>query len=289
MIFRKKGMQKIKQTYTHIVIIGNGFDLNKNLKTRYSDFVNSIEFRNLLNSGNYLVDYLFKKHEFQRWIDIENELKTYSLNQNISEAIINFEQDFSALSNALKTYLKTIKYDDLDEQALSYKLLSAIKDTDFLILDFNYTKTTETILLNLGIIKESIDERLIKVHGSIDEQEIIFGVEDSARIKPQHVFLRKAYNPHFKAININNNLETLNQLYIFGHSIGETDHMYFKSFFRTFSQPHYYDRGKTIVLFHFGQVGYNQLLMQIDELTSNNLSIFKQNNDFKTKDTSKKK
>ena len=92
----------------------------------------------------------------------------------------------------------------------------------------------------------------------------------------------------FKAINIKNNLENMSYLYIFGHSLGETDHMYFKDFFLTYSQPYNYDKGKELVLFYYGNDGYKQLLMQIDSLTNNNLTIFKQNNKFTTKDTLKK-
>ena len=66
-----------------VAIIGNGFDLNLGLKTSYSDFVNSKDFKSLLNKGNYLVDYLDGKHNLQKWIDVENELKLYSASQNI--------------------------------------------------------------------------------------------------------------------------------------------------------------------------------------------------------------
>ncbi len=277
----------IRQDYSHIAIIGNGFDLNLGLKTSYSDFVNSKEFKSILNAGNYLADYLEGKHNLQKWIDVENELKLYSKTQNILEAAEQFRADFSVVSTTLKNYLATLSYDNLNKSAYAYKLLEIIKNEDFLLLDFNYTQTTETILLELGISQNEIDERLIKVHGSVQDGEIIFGVEDKADIKPKHVFLRKAYNQNFKAINVIDNLENLKELYILGYSLGETDHMYFDNFFMTYSFAHYYGKGKKITLYYYGVEGYNQLFMQLDELTRKSLSLFKRNNEFKTIDASK--
>lgn len=277
----------IRQDYSHILIIGNGFDINLGLKTSYSDFVNSKEFKSILNIGNYLADDLEGKHNLQKWIDVENELKLYSKSQNILEAAEQFRADFSVVQTTLKNYLATLSYDNLNKSTYAYKLLEIIKNEDFLLLDFNYTQTTKTILLELGISQNEIDERLIKVHGSVQDGEIIFGVEDQADIKPKHVFLRKAYNQNFKATNVIDNLENLKELYIIGHSLGETDHMYLNNFFTTYSYPHYYGKGKKITLYHYGEEGYNQLFMQLDKLTGQNLSLFKRNNDFKTIDTSK--
>jgi hypothetical protein len=277
----------IRQDYSHIAIIGNGFDLNLGLKTSYSDFVNSKEFKSILNTGNYLSDYLEGKHNLQKWIDVENELKLYSNSQYTMEAAKQFKTDFSAVSKTLKNYLETLSYDNLNKSAYSYKLLESIKNEDFLLLDFNYTKTTKTILTEIGISQNEIDERLIKIHGSVEDGEIIFGVEDHAKIIPEHVFLKKAYNQNFKAINVIDNLENLKELYIIGHSLGETDHMYFDKFFSTYSYAHYNGKGKKITLYHYGEDGYNELFMQLDNLTGHHLSLFKRNNDFKTIDTSK--
>ena len=277
----------IRQDYSHIAIIGNGFDLNLGLKTSYSDFVNSKEFKSILNAENYLANYLEGKHNLQKWIDVENELKLYSKTQNILEAAEQFRADFSVVSTTLKNYLATLSYANLNKSAYAYKLLEIIKNEDFLLLDFNYTQTTETILLELGISQNEIDERLIKVHGSVQDGQIIFGVEDQADIKPKHVFLRKAYHQNFKAINVIDNLENLQELYILGHSLGETDHMYFNNFFMTYSFAHYFGKGKKITLYYYGEEGYNQLFMQLDELTRKSLSLFKRNNEFKTVDTSK--
>ena len=68
--------------YQSALIIGNGFDLSLGLSTSYMDFVNSDEFQILLNMQNQLAIYLKVNAELQNWIDIENELKLYSKNED---------------------------------------------------------------------------------------------------------------------------------------------------------------------------------------------------------------
>lgn len=71
----------------------------------------------------------------------------------------------------------------------------------YTILDYNYTETIATILRNQFVDSDLIKQNLIKVHGEASNGDIIFGVEDDAPIKPEHVFLRKAYPRHYKALN----------------------------------------------------------------------------------------
>jgi|GEM_PF-3326905 hypothetical protein len=44
--------------YDLVLIIGNGFDLNFGLKTSYSDFLSSKQFKNLIESNNKLALHL---------------------------------------------------------------------------------------------------------------------------------------------------------------------------------------------------------------------------------------
>lgn len=272
-------------TQKSILIIGNGFDLNLGLKTSYNDFLKSSNFNSLLNSKNNLAIHLKNKHDLANWIDIENELKNYSHNGNVHFRL-NFEQDFENLSNELKKYLLEIDYSSLNKNSKAYELFKKIAEEDFLIFDFNYTRTAKSILSELRFRETEIDARLIKVHGSIDD-DIIFGVEDNANLFPGHVFLRKAYSPNFKGVRINEHIKNTNKLYIFGHSLGETDHMYFEDFFNERSIGVMNYSSNIITLYYYGKASYTQLLTQLDSMTLNKLTKFKQNNQFITVDTSK--
>lgn len=88
-------------------------------------------------------------------------------------------------------YLDRFDYSIIDQKSLAYNLINSIVETNFLILDFNYTKSANIILNQFGFSESEINQRIIKVHGSLEDRKIIFGVEDSANIKIEHVFLKR--------------------------------------------------------------------------------------------------
>lgn len=84
----------MSENYRVVLVIGNGFDLDLGLRTTYSDFMSSCCFldSDFLNpyilskirskiSGVNLFSYLDKKYRYERWIDLENELANWAVNQ----------------------------------------------------------------------------------------------------------------------------------------------------------------------------------------------------------------
>lgn len=257
-----------------VLMIGNGFDLNIGLKTGYSDFINSNNFNKLINK-NPLFWHLYQSHDLQKWIDIENELKAYSSSPNVPE---NFQSLFEELCNCLTDYLNDIDYNLINKSSTAHRLLDYIKNFNFLIINFNYTNTIENILGDFGMNDDEIKKRVIKIHGSVKTNDIIFGVEDNSRIKPSHVFLKKSYSPNFKRIKINKLLRDSAQVMFFGHSLGETDHMYLQGFFQQISSEVY--DAKNVQIFYHGKSGYTELFIQLDALTSKQLAPMRQHNNF---------
>ena len=273
-------MYNIPVNFSHLIIIGNGFDLNLGLKTSYKDFMKSPFFTDSIVQ-NTLCKRLSEKAGLQNWIDIENELKPIS-----NSYPDNFENDFYYLSAKLKLYLRELDYSTLNKNSAAYKLMVEIDKNDFLILDFNYTKSTELILQEIGVDENSIKQRHIKIHGSVEQDDIIFGVEDSAQINKTHIFIKKSFSKIFKGIQFRQQFDKIVQVTVFGHSLGETDHMYFSSFFGTYSHESYFDKGKKLKIYHYGHESYKDLHIQLDALTQRNLSGLKQNNDFEMIDCS---
>lgn len=287
-------MSKLNYFPKKILIVGNGFDLDQKLPTSYSNFIESPYFKNILNNTRNigripsLAYHLNQVKDLIRWIDIENELKIYS--NTYSDSLKNnlFKEQFYTLKRALIGYLRSIDYNNIDRNAVSYNIIKNLIKEDFLIIDFNYSSTIRNILFDLGYQeKDKIEKNLIKIHGSIEEDEIIFGVEDFAEIPNPHVFLKKAYSEIFKGITFDEQLSRATEIHIFGHSLGETDHTYFKNFFDLFSLQHNAKNGKKIFLYHYGETGKHQLYIQLDTLTNRRLSGLKQVNDFKDIDVSK--
>lgn len=99
--------------YQSALIIGNGFDLSLGLSTSYMDFVNSDEFQILLNMQNQLAIYLKVNAELQNWIDIENELKLYSKNEDNAK----FKTEYEALCKQLVVYINNIDYSSINKNS----------------------------------------------------------------------------------------------------------------------------------------------------------------------------
>ena len=128
--------------YQSALIIGNGFDLSLGLSTSYMDFVNSDEFQILLNMQNQLAIYLKVNAELQNWIDIENELKLYSKNEDNAK----FKTEYEALCKQLVVYINNIDYSSINKNSKAYEVLTNLSSTkNNIILDFNYTASTKEI------------------------------------------------------------------------------------------------------------------------------------------------
>ncbi len=258
-----------------VLIIGNGFDRNQNLPTSYDHFLNSIYFQKLIDEENLLALYLKEKRDLELWIDVENELANYSKISNINQEK-HLKQDFKLLSDSLKEYLKNIDYTQIVSDSESYRLLKEVINKDFIILDFNYTDTIYDILSWKFGRKDLAKERIVKVHGNWKE-DIIFGVEDKADIKENHIFLRKGYNKNYSTYNFTEIFEKANSIYVFGHSLGKTDEMYFKDFFKDCSYKSSSISPKEIRIYYHGEDSYDGIMCRLDDMTGQNLSVFKIN------------
>lgn len=215
--------------YNTAIIIGNGFDINLGLPTGYENFIESAQFETLINNGNQLAVHLKNNYNLKNWIDIEKELSLYSM----EGATESYKKEYDDLSASLTDYINDIDYLKMKKHGAAYDLMHQIaKGKSFIILDFNYTKSIRLLLSNFGLSDERIELCHLKVHGEAEKRNIVFGVEDKAPIKPEHVFIRKAYNKSFKALNFTELYKNVSSVMFFGHSLGESDHTYFKELFQ---------------------------------------------------------
>lgn len=270
-------MKLQKDYYDFVLVVGNGFDLNLGLETGYVHFLNSENFKNLIDSSNKLARYLADQFALQNWIDVENELRNYA--EKIQQKMEDLHSDFKELSSALKDFLSSLDYEIINKNSLAYSLIGEFKEGNLLIIDFNYTPTVGIILNELkarGELKSEIEH--IKIHGSIEENDIIFGIEDGARIPSKYVFLKKSSNKNFYAVDFSMAIDGCKDFALFGHSLGETDQMYFKDFFMNAYSKQKKDENQHFIFFHYGEMEYYKLLAQIDRLTLQNITKLKLKN-----------
>lgn len=271
--------------YEVIVVIGNGFDVNLGLKTKYSDFIKSDIFQEEMIS-NSLFKYLFTQYtQNNGWIDAEIELKNYTKSNPE-----NYHEEFKILKQKLTQYLRKTtdresdaykKIHTIETEAL--KIMRDIKDMNFLILNFNYTNTCEDILFHLyngnNELYHNAKKRIIHVHGSIENNNIIFGIEDKANIDEKYIYLKKSVNPNFCILDVETILQRNSEdILFFGYSLGVTDYTYFKDFFARLSL-YSIESGKSVIVFYYGQSNYFDIHKRIDEMSNKSISGIKQRNE----------
>jgi hypothetical protein len=249
-----------------LYIIGNGFDINLGLKTRYSDFY---EYYKHIKSTNDLINDL--KDEISKdilnWSDLELAFGRYMKNLN---SIEEFDQVFEDIVNSLGDYLSneesTLDKNAIDivrfltqlynpERSLAQGEIEEImkfKNEEFAgqwnidIITLNYTRTIENILVDhpFGSVittlrnGNSVLLNSIKhIHGYTNER-MILGVNDISQIgqisfhtnqEIIEALVKRDCNRSQKH-NIDrqceNHVSNADLICIFGSSIGETDNFW---------------------------------------------------------------
>ena len=107
-----------KRDLKKVLVVGNGFDLDLKLKTRYLDFAKSDEWKELYSQETMvkqspLLQFLYGKSFIDKWYDIERALYEYSLIKSDGTYPTEVEKDrkgYHAICDSLCKYLKNHVY-----------------------------------------------------------------------------------------------------------------------------------------------------------------------------------
>lgn len=234
------------------LIIGNGFDIDMGLPSKYSDFAKSIEFKNLVKrvSDMYceeerdksLVLQLQQAYVLSNWFDIEAEIHKYvSNNTDLNDEIINLvRSEFDELKKALANYLKRITTNfKANKDRMSTYLLYWLKGCPLSVVDiyFNYTNPHEYLKLapRVEFVKGGM-YWFTYVHGSLRDNDIVLGcdLQEGEKVNRQLSFMYK-YNMLNRANHVARHILEAKEIIFFGHSINEMDFCYFREFFKVAS------------------------------------------------------
>ena len=261
-----------------LLIVGNGFDLSIGFKTSYGDFMKSSYFPHEETSN--LCSYLHKQYEENMgWIDIENELSEYSrmlttkkLNAQKYNTILDIDslrEEYDELKSSLKCYLQeeTKRAFGPSPDNPAKRVIDQLP-ADSKIISFNYTSIIERMTRDRFCASKG---NLLHIHGSLAPyDDIVFGVEDSAKLSKEHVFLYKAHSRHLKVQEFSDWLNSAERIIFYGYSLGDTDRQYFEKFFRKLCSD---DRTYTeLVFYYYDQSSYDNLIWQLQMLTNHKLT-----------------
>ena len=253
-MFKTKSMINASHDRKVLVIIGNGFDLDLGLKTSYKDFMLSQVFNDYreishLEISSYgklnLFDILQKQFDGydKKWIDVEIELREFAKNVDLSgydnkqEPIEYIEKSFNQVRAALCDYLTNIDYSSLNIQSAAIELLKSIgRSRNSMVYNFNYTDLN---CLN-AYIGGAPSFTVHNIHGSLKDKSIILGFESIPLNYSDLDFMIKYQSDSYKTsekTDIRKDIGEAEEVLIFGHTLGCTDHSYFQGFFQREVDP----------------------------------------------------
>lgn len=240
----------------NILILGNGFDLDLGLKTRYSDFAMSSQwedlYRRFSQEEDCLAKYLYELANKEYWFDIEQGIADYVKIKEQHKNFSHANEDrifFLELKKSLGSYLlHEMGRGDLNIDSLASKILDLQYCNEYFdhIYTFNYTDYDALCALNedLKPIKP------VYIHNSYDiDGSIILGIGDNDSTSDEYDFLKKTNQPTYKPTDILRNLINADEVVIFGHSINKIDSMYYEKFFEVCSEEDWKrDKKRHIIL-----------------------------------------
>lgn len=284
---------KLIKPYKVLLILGNGFDLSLGLKTSYASFMESELFKKWVKIKHYpnakvnlhdknVFNYLHLQKGLRNWIDVEEELKKYASDQkveyhndnggtlytsNFSDADI--MNSYTILRFALQTYIQSLDYSDVDENSLSLELLKIVlnkKRND--VVTFNYTDVNRLVNTPRACIEY--------MHGNTKDG-IILGFQRFDNMAAGYEYMIKSENPMYKSRHLSAKMLEADEVIIYGHSLGETDHCYFKPFFD--EQTSEKAKPRRLTIFTLDKASRASITQQMVDLSDKQYQAFQDNTD----------
>lgn len=247
-----------------LYIIGNGFDLNLNLKTGYQHFYDhylSIKTESPVLSA--LKNHLGEKR-YTKWADLEKGLGEYTENLLSIDELEEIEHDLTA---TLKEYLlkeqsKLVVTSDMSTSFMKHlrhpesflapgvaRVIEQFENKDtrhfFNFMSFNYTDSLEKLIApSADRMPYTLDshthlQTIRHIHLTLSDDEFIMGVNDDSQILNKSLICEQCRDLLVKP-HMNHQLHNLidedckamirsaHLFCLFGVSIGETDNMWWE-------------------------------------------------------------
>lgn len=270
-----------------ILIIGNGFDIDLGLRTRYSDFAKSNIWEKLMRNtygfDQDLLAALREAKEKEAWFDIEKTMNEYvrairpgSLTPDL---IDKDKKNFIEVTKALDKYLKDEqKSRTLESNHYAAQVLRLIADVGgFEYYTFNYTSLGD-IATSCGIKIDT--SRITHVHGSLENDSIILGVltDPANQLHEQYSFMYKDNSRFYMSNNMYEDFDKADDIIFFGHSINGMDFPYFKDFFIKQSGMGGEYKSKHITIFTYDDDSNQQIRNSIRNAQVDLTQLFRRNN-----------
>lgn len=267
------------------LFLGNGFDIDLGLKTKYSDFLrnNFPEIDHVYPSP--MEEYLVSSTS-QHWYDIEGICKDYAIKAS-EEAIdpassgqdsikrfvyrdISYEEIaqndknfFELLRSSLSQYIEQrLDVDIINKDSYAaYTLTKLVENKDLKLLTFNYTNIRK-LLNKLNSQYLIPEDNITYIHGNC-ESNIILGTDEDISISSNYSFLFKSWHKCYESMHVIDYLNLSSDIIFFGLSFGNIDLVYFEPFFRRICNGDFDNSRKNITIFTYDESSRLSILFNL--------------------------
>lgn len=273
-----------------VFVVGNGFDIDLGLKSKYSDFAASNKWPFSSVYGVYsspLAKYLDYHKEVDKWLELEDLLGKYAYSAYAKggSSLKKDKADFNRLKLSLSKYLNDISQEPtIDYNSAAAKLITRISKKgpfESSFYSFNYTEPRSYV----ANCKRSVSH----VHGALSKDNIILGFGDNVEDVGDYNCMRKSFSSKYKPPRIIDELMNCRKAVFFGLSMGEVDYAYFDHFFEAISNPENLKRdllGKEVYFFTYDEHSRDEILRNLFIKTKHRLSNLRTLNTIKVITTS---
>lgn len=287
---------------TTSLVIGNGFDVDLGLKTRYSDFAGDIGFFPE-NSKSNLFQYMKKQSLNPNWGGIETSMEEYAL---LPQSEHTYEEDkkyFDSLKLSLRLFLHNKLYgspkhfgekeepifDDwpkINEDSSAYHLCYRLLHSDSLdnIITFNYTDICRYIWQignninepNIESITSDYISKRTFVH-RVDDT-MILGISGDARLEDERYnYMKKTRQAIIPPIF--DKLLSSDNIVFYGLSFSKPDYPYFMDFFNIIAERGSHIGAKNIFIVSKDDTSFWKCMFEIESMLNGDLArIMNKNN-----------
>lgn len=244
---------------THIaLVLGNGFDLDLGLPTKYSDFAapKNKEWYDFLNLTGTIIKQCFRTEfvnhmeqarEHELWFDIEKEIGFFAeRHKDLSQEKIGLiRYQFDTLVDQLRLYIGRVAVQkNKKDESLAESLLRKLNSIQHPVTVYTYNYTDCFTIC--GIVKKD-NMKMHHVHGSLSYNMTLgCRVNDENKENHQLDFMYKPTVDLQKSI-LRQNLTLATEVIVFGHSLNDMDYCYFKEFFDSVESGHHICKHLTII------------------------------------------
>lgn len=209
----------------NVLVTGNGFDIDLGLKTRYSDFVKSTQWKSLLEEFNGTENGMFgfisqKATEMDNWFNLEDCLAEYVRKCTKSKKEKDIDQDiqfFEELKSKLYMFIEYAWAEDglnIYKNSIAYRVYNTGNFAHVYTFNFTYYDALDF---------KSVPQRPLDVYLHGEWGKVVIGIGEDECTNRQYSFLIKTNSDYYPKTNVVKDLIAADEIIVFGFSFCDRD------------------------------------------------------------------